>query len=81
MKVKNILNNKHLNRNEFPEGKNNYTLFNREYYWSPGFKNIFADEWVEIDKDFQQTNDSYNDNPTVDKVLPAYIDFFVGRTI
>lgn len=32
---------------DFPEGGDVYQLFNREYAWSPGFKSVFRELWLE----------------------------------
>lgn len=49
----------------FPESSSNYQLFNREYVWSPGCKDIFKDYWKEyrVEK---------NTVETIYEILPAY---------
>lgn len=46
--------NKHINSPEFseenfPEGGNVYQLFNREYAWSPGYRSVFKDSWMDYE--------------------------------
>lgn len=45
---------KHINspkfsNQEFPQGSEVYQLFNREYVWSPGFKSIFKEPWINFE--------------------------------
>ena len=67
--------NKSISRGGFPEGWNVYTLYNREYYWSPGYKDVFRDNWCSIDIDGNSIDVGYNDNEPIGKVMPTYIDF------
>lgn len=49
--LKKALNNKNFLERWFPEGYSSlYYLFNREYYWSSGYKDTFAKEWIEYFK-------------------------------
>lgn len=54
-KLKKSLNNKNFLGRWFPEGYGSvYYLFNREYYWSSGYKDTFTKEWLEY---YQKTGE------------------------
>lgn len=47
--IKDHLESTKISFQDFPEGRDSYQLFSREYTWSPGFKSIFKDKWHEYE--------------------------------
>lgn len=45
--IKNHIESPEFSLQDFPEGGDAYQLFNREYTWSPGFKSVFRERWLE----------------------------------
>lgn len=45
--IKNHIESQEFSLQDFPEGRDAYQLFNREYTWSPGFRSIFGELWLE----------------------------------
>lgn len=48
-KIKDHLESTKISFQDFPEGRDSYQLFSREYTWSPGFKSVFKDKWYEYE--------------------------------
>ncbi|MDU2649003.1 hypothetical protein [Anaerococcus vaginalis] len=54
-KIEKSLNTENFFGSEFSEGYSyTYNMFNREYYWSSGYKDIFPKEWLEY---FEKTGE------------------------
>jgi hypothetical protein len=67
--------NKPFRRGNFPEVRCIYSLFSREYCWSPGYKDECAVEWRLLDNNMQELYDGEDEGLAIAKILPAYIDF------
>ena len=77
LKVLNYFKNIQFRRRSFPEGPSIYSLFNREYCWSPGFKDECAGEWCLLDSNMRELYGNGNDDTdsAIAKIMPAYINF------
>ena len=47
--IKDHLDSSKVSFQDFPEGKETYHLFSREYAWSPGYRSIFKEKWQEYE--------------------------------
>jgi hypothetical protein len=74
-KILNHFESTSFQRNQFPEGRSIYELFNKEYSWSPGFKDVLADEWCLLGDDMRELYDDDDEKLAACKIMPAYIDF------
>jgi hypothetical protein len=70
--------NKPLNRRSCPEAREIYSLFNREYCWSPGYMDISFGDWREIDEHGRSTDKGHCETTPIGKVMPAYINYAWG---
>jgi hypothetical protein len=62
-----VIESSNFNRGRFPEGRQLYCLFNREYAWSSDVEDVCGEEW----ESFQTSRESDSSF----EVLPAYQDF------
>jgi hypothetical protein len=75
LKVLDYFENTQFRRGSFPETRNIYTLFNKEYCWSPGYKDVCADEWCLLDSNMRELYDGDDKELAATKIMPAHIDF------
>lgn len=54
--VKEYVNSSKFNNIGFPDSRDVYQLYNREFPWSSGYKSIFKEEWI----DFEIESDKYH---------------------
>ncbi len=56
----------------FPEGMSTTTVFNREYYWSPAYKDTIGSEWIRYEPETGEVEEVVHEN---DNLLQIYDDF------
>jgi hypothetical protein len=75
LKVLAYFENTQFRRGDFSEGRRIYSLYNREYCWSPGYKDVYAGEWRLLDNKMRELYDGDDEELAIAKIMPAYIDF------